>query len=131
VKQRRPDLRIGFFLHVPFPAPEIFGQLPWRHEVLAGTCGADIVGFQTAQDAANFQRAAARWAPGCDRNAVDDTPPMPRVGCYPISVDFAHWSGLAAQSEVQKRAVQLREELGSPRTILLGIDRLDYIKGID
>ena len=54
IREARPDLRIGFFLHIPFPAPELFRQLPWRREVLAGTLGADLIGFQTQDSARNF-----------------------------------------------------------------------------
>jgi trehalose 6-phosphate synthase len=128
LRARRPDLRTGFFLHVPFPAPEIFGQLPWRRAVLDGACGADLIGFQTDQDASNFGRAVSRWASAGDRAKSRQGP---RVGSFPISVDFQHWSSLAARPDVRRRAAQLRRELGQPHTVLLGIDRLDYIKGID
>ena len=57
VRERRPDLRIGFFLHVPFPPADLFARLPWRSEVLDGLAGADLIGFQTPRDADNFCQA--------------------------------------------------------------------------
>src|SRR5690606_11857107 len=54
VRQRRPDARIGFFLHVPFPPWELFARLPWRQEIIDGLLGADLVGFQRAIGASNF-----------------------------------------------------------------------------
>ena len=60
LRRRRPDLRIGFFNHIPFPPYEIFAQLPWRKQVLEGLLGADLLGFQREQDAGNLLRAARR-----------------------------------------------------------------------
>ena len=56
----RPDLRIGFFNHIPFPAYELFPQLPWRRQVVEGLLGADLLGFQRLADASNFLRACRR-----------------------------------------------------------------------
>ena len=58
----RPDLRIGFFNHIPFPGYEIFAQLPWRRQIVEGLLGADLVGFQRQGDATNFLRACRRAA---------------------------------------------------------------------
>ena len=62
LREARPDLRIGFFNHIPFPGYEIFAQLPWRSEIVEGLLGADLVGFQRQQDVTNFLRAARRAA---------------------------------------------------------------------
>src|SRR5690625_6593913 len=59
----RPDVRIGFFYHIPFPPVEIFTQLPWRRQVVEGLLGADLIGFQRSSDAANFMRAVRRLTP--------------------------------------------------------------------
>ena len=56
LRELRPDLRIGFFLHIPFPPAELFQQLPWRRQLLEGLLGADLVGFQLPGGAANFVR---------------------------------------------------------------------------
>ncbi len=70
LRRLRPDLRIGFFLHIPFPPVEIFSQLPWRQQILQGLLGADLLGFQTKQGAQNFLSLVARYLsvrPGGDR----------------------------------------------------------------
>src|SRR6266480_804761 len=64
VRERRSDVRIGFFAHIPFPGYEIFAQLPWRRQVVEGLLGADLLGFQRRGDAANFLRAGRRRRPG-------------------------------------------------------------------
>jgi len=128
----RPDLRIGFFLHIPFPPQELFLQLPWRRQILEGLLGADLVGFQVPGAAANFSRLARRvaGATGTD-SAMDYDGRRVRVGAFPISIDTAQLIGRASDPAVRKRAAELRDELGHPEVVLLGVDRLDYTKGID
>jgi trehalose 6-phosphate synthase len=138
LRRRRADLRIGFFNHIPFPPYEIFAQLPWRRQVVEGLLGADLVGFQREQDAGNLLRAARRAVRlGSVRNQItlDDGPertPTRQVTAraYPISIDSAGLDELARTEPVRTRAKQVRDELGSPRHVLLGVDRLDYTKGI-
>ena len=131
----RPDLRIGFFNHIPFPGYEIFSQLPWRRQLVEGVLGADLVGFQRRGDATNFLRAC-RHA-GCTTKGSQVTVPVPdgeeriaRAATFPISIDSAEFDTLAREESVVARAAQIREELGDPETVLLGVDRLDYTKGI-
>ena len=132
LRAMRPDLRIGFFLHIPFPPQELFLQLPWRRPVLEGLLGADLVGFQVQGAASNFSRVARRLlgASGTD-TVLDYDGRQVRVGAFPISVDTAALIKRASDPAVQARARQLRDELGSPEVVLLGVDRLDYTKGID
>src|SRR5690606_14700654 len=61
LREMRPDLKIGFFLHIPFPPQELFSQLPWRRQILEGLLGSDVVGFQTRLAAQNFARLARRY----------------------------------------------------------------------
>jgi trehalose 6-phosphate synthase len=140
LRDRRPDLRIGFFLHIPFPPVELFLQLPWRAEVVEGLLGADLVGFHTPGGARNFRWLAHRLC-GAD---VDDAPiglreapgeirlagRTTRVGAFPISVESATLAERGADPATAQRAAELRAELGDPETVLLGVDRLDYTKGI-
>ena len=140
LRKQRPDLRIGFFLHIPFPPVELFLQLPWRTEVVEGLLGADLVGFQTPGGARNFRWLARRLCDaGVDDSAVGlrEAPGevrldgrTTRVGAFPISVDSATLSGRGADPATAERATELRAELGNPETLLLGVDRLDYTKGI-
>jgi trehalose 6-phosphate synthase len=132
LRQLRPDLRIGFFLHIPFPPAELFSQLPWRREILEGLLGADLVGFQLPGAAQNFIRLVReRVGHKTHRDSVylpDGR--MVTAKAFPISIDTAGFTELARSEPVQERAAQIREDLGNPRRIFLGIDRLDYTKGI-
>ena len=132
LRELRPDARIGFFLHIPFPPVELFAQLPWRREILHGLLGADLVGFQTRFGAHNFARAARRFAgaKGTDRELVHEGRTV-RCAAHPISIDIAAFEQLAADPSIRARADEIRETVGAGRSILLGVDRLDYTKGID
>jgi len=122
LRRFRPDLRIGFFLHIPFPPTELFMRLPWRVELLQGLLGADLIGFQSSGAVRNFTALAGRLL---DEDVSD------RVGAFPISVDPAPLVELARTSRIAGRTAEIRARLGRPGTVLLGVDRLDYTKGID
>ena len=127
----RPDVRIGYFHHIPFPPLEIFAQLPWRRQVVEGLLGADLIGFQRAGDASNFVRVVRRLTDLSTRGqfvTVGDR--LVRAAAFPISIDSAHFDRLARTPEVVERAKQIRADLGNPDVLLLGVDRLDYTKGI-
>jgi trehalose 6-phosphate synthase len=131
LRELRPDVRIGFFLHIPFPPIELFMQLPWRREILTGLLGADLIGFQVPQAASNFSRMARRQsaATGTD-SLLDLNGRSIRVGAFPISVDSEMIVKLALDPAIRARAVEVRKDLGDPELLLLGVDRLDYTKGI-
>ena len=139
LRARRPDLRIGFFNHIPFPGYEIYSQLPWRRHVIEGLLGADLLGFQRRDDASNFLRACRRLTGARTRGSVIELPSKAdgraggrqlRAGSFPISIDTAGLEALARRDDIQARARELRAELGDPQVVLLGVDRLDYTKGI-
>ncbi|MWB98261.1 bifunctional alpha,alpha-trehalose-phosphate synthase (UDP-forming)/trehalose-phosphatase [Agromyces sp. MMS17-SY077] len=136
LREARPDLVIGFFDHIPFPAYGIYSQLPWRRQVIDGLLGADVIGFQRTADAGNFGRAVRRLFGYTTRGNVIEVPDgaggVRRVihRAFPISIDANAFESLARRPDVQERARQIRESLGNPETILLGVDRLDYTKGI-
>ena len=128
----RPDLRIGFFLHIPFPPTELFQQLPWRRQILEGLLGADLVGFQRPGAAQNFIRLVRQRV---GHKTSRDTVHLPEgrtvtAKAFPISIDFAAIDELARHPDTVARAQQIRADLGNPKTLLLGVDRLDYTKGI-
>ncbi|MDX1449899.1 MAG: trehalose-6-phosphate synthase, partial [Acidimicrobiia bacterium] len=128
----RPDLRIGFFLHIPFPPVEIFGRLPWREEVVRGLLGADSIGFHTRQSMTNFARAARTYAGASGPpEALAFAEHTTRAEVLPISIDFDDFESIASSPETVRLAAEIRSELGDPDHILLGVDRLDYTKGID
>jgi trehalose 6-phosphate synthase len=129
----RPDLKIGFFLHIPFPPVELFMQLPQRAEILRGLLGADLVGFQQRLGAQNFARLAHHIL-GCSVSAggvIEHDGRRVKAAAYPISIDVSEIDRLIADPLVAERASQIRTELGEPKTVILGVDRLDYTKGIE
>ncbi|MFZ2512692.1 MAG: trehalose-6-phosphate synthase [Gordonia sp. (in: high G+C Gram-positive bacteria)] len=141
LRELRPDLKIGFFLHIPFPPYELFSQLPWRREILEGLLGADLLGFHLPGGAQNFLTLARRILGAntstgpvgvrADFGTVTLPDRTVQVGAFPISIDSAGVAAQASTEGVRQRAVAIREELGNPKTLLLGVDRLDYTKGID
>jgi trehalose 6-phosphate synthase len=132
LRELRPDLRIGFFMHIPFPPPELFKQIPRRAELLRGLLGADLVGFQMAGGARNFIRITERvLGLRTRRQEVEVDGRVVRVGGFPISIDVGEMERLARAPEVRQRAAQIRHDLGNPDRIMLGVDRLDYTKGIE
>ena len=136
VRELRPDLTIGYFHHIPFPAYGLYSQLPWRRQVLEGLLGADVIGFQRVADAGNFARAVRRQlryqtkSSGITVPLGDGTSRLALAKAFPISIDASSYIELAQREDVQARAAEIRESLGNPKKILLGVDRLDYTKGI-
>jgi trehalose 6-phosphate synthase len=134
LRELRPDLRIGFFLHIPFPPTELYMQLPWRRRIVEGLLGADLVGFHTPGGARNFRWLATRLAgasPGHGRTEVVVGGRTVKLGAFPISIDSGNLDRLSRSAEVLERAKQIRSDLGDPERVVLGVDRLDYTKGID
>jgi len=135
VKEARPDARIAIFWHIPWPNPEVFGICPWQRELIEGLLGADLIGFHTQSHCNNFLstvdralEALTEW----DRFAVNRQGRVTRVRPYPISVAFTgngHPSGPQRTAE-EERAI-LCNELGVHAQYLgVGVDRVDYTKGI-
>jgi alpha,alpha-trehalose-phosphate synthase [UDP-forming] len=132
LREQRDDLCIGFFNHIPFPGYEIYAQLPWRRQVVEGLLGADLLGFQRRSDASNVLRACRRAAGLITRGSsvrVGSERDV-QTGAFPISIDSESLSQIAQRREVKERALEIRQALGEPEVIVLGIDRLDYTKGI-
>jgi trehalose 6-phosphate synthase len=132
LRELRPDLRIGFYLHIPFPPGELFQQLPWRRQLLEGLLGADLVGFQLTGAAQNFVRLVRQRV---GHKTHRDMVYLPdgrsvKAAAFPISIDTDSFVELAASESVAARAAEIREALGNPEKVFLGIDRLDYTKGI-
>ncbi|MGI8899316.1 MAG: alpha,alpha-trehalose-phosphate synthase (UDP-forming) [Nocardioides sp.] len=132
LRELRPDLRIGFFLHIPFPPVELFQQLPWRRQLLEGLLGADLIGFQRPNNAQNFVRLVRQRVGHKTHRDMIYLPDGRTVqaAAYPISIDAKVLEELARTDGVAERAAEIREQLGNPRHVLLGVDRLDYTKGI-
>jgi len=130
----RPDVKIGFFLHIPFPPQELFMRLPWREEILRGLLGADVVGFQRRVAAENFCALAHRLLDAEVREGqrvVAEDGREAVIGTFPISIDVAEIDEIAARPASIEKVRSIRRRLGDPDAVLLGVDRLDYTKGID
>jgi trehalose 6-phosphate synthase/phosphatase len=128
VRERIPDARIGFFLHIPFPSSEIFRLLPQREEILEGLLGADLVGFHTAAFVRHFSSSALRLLSArTDVDRIEWRGRSVRLGVFPMGIDAARFSEVARSPEVVASAEGHR---AGGAQLLLGIDRLDYTKGI-
>jgi len=114
--------RLGFFLHIPFPPPDIFLKLPWRRPLLQALLKYDLVGFQTARDRRNFLACVQAVEHDVRLGAT-------RVGDFPISIDYNAFMRRAAAPDVAAKAQELHRLLPK-RKLVLGVDRLDYTKGI-
>lgn len=132
IRERLPEASIGFFLHIPFPSFEIFRLLPrkWRHEILEGMLGADLVGFHTHHYTQYFLRCCLRILglehtfgriTNGNRITVADT--------FPMGIEFEQFQSAAKSEEVIKESAVLRENFGN-RKVIISVDRLDYSKGI-
>ena len=141
LRERLPGARVGFFLHIPFPSSEVFAALPAREQVLRGLLGADLVGFHTSAYAHHFARTVERVL-GVAAAAPGDGGPgarivhaggTTRVGVFPMGVDAAALEERAAAPEVGAALARVRGAAGERPddvALLLGVDRLDYTKGI-
>jgi trehalose 6-phosphate synthase/phosphatase len=127
--------RIGFFLHIPFPPPDIYVRLPWRFDILNSLLEYDLLGFQTMRDRRNFLqciRTFVKNTRGTGKGTVIKVKIKDRqlrIGTFPISIDFNEFAKLASTNEVSEQAWYIHENVPN-RKIIFGIDRLDYSKGI-
>jgi trehalose 6-phosphate synthase len=131
----QPDRRIGFFLHTPFPPLDIYMKLPWRLQVLKGLLEYDLLGFQTVRDRNNFIHCAETLLKGLRFDARRQISRIKmqgravRVGVFPISINYEDFTRIAMNGKTLSHAEQLRAVTSSCQ-IVLGVDRLDYSKGI-
>ncbi|HEV2273601.1 MAG TPA: trehalose-6-phosphate synthase, partial [Acidobacteriaceae bacterium] len=135
VREHRPASRLAFFLHIPFPPPDIFEKLPWRREILEGLLEHDLVGMQTKRDERNFIACLRSFVPAikiANRHeghvAITDQR-QTHVQFFPISINYREFSEAAASASVAQRMQEIRRALAGTQ-IALGVDRLDYTKGI-
>jgi alpha,alpha-trehalose-phosphate synthase [UDP-forming] len=135
LSQRELPLRLAYFHHIPFPPPDIFEKLPWRREILRGLLHFNTVGFQTARDRFNFIASVRR----CLRDVhirrvgksllVSADGLSATTGTFPISVDLEEFAHQALDPAVVAQASEIQRDIQGEQ-IILGVDRLDYTKGI-
>lgn len=135
IRQKRPEGTLAFFMHIPFPAPDIFEKLPWRRQILESLLEHDLLGVQTPRDERNLVACIRSFLPGVEVEREHDyrrvlyRSRQTRLQAFPISIDFEQFAQGAASAEVGRRAFEIRRQLNGVR-IAIGIDRLDYTKGI-
>jgi len=126
---------IGFYLHIPFPPLDIFLKLPWRFQILRSFLKYDLIGFQTLRDRRNFMQCARTLIKDISVQGKGQVITLRfgnhyvRVGAFPIGIDFKEFARLASTKEVSDGAWYIHEQLPNVQ-IILGVDRLDYTKGI-
>ena len=133
IRARRPELPIGLFWHVPFPPQELFRVFPWRRELLVGMLGSDLIGFHTPAYVTHFERACERILGArvdFDREEIHFGGRTVKVGAFPLGIAVRYFEELAESPRVRDRAVRLRRSFGDDHRIILGVDRLDYTKGL-
>src|SRR3954453_3610219 len=129
LRRRLPDARVGFFLHIPFPSEELFRTLPERDRVLRGLLGADLVGFHTPAYLRHFASSLTQiLGLTVEIDRVQLTDREVRLGVFPMGIDAETFTALANDPAVQAEAESLRGD-GTVK-LLVGVDRLDYTKGI-
>jgi trehalose 6-phosphate synthase/phosphatase len=130
LRRRLPGARIGFFLHIPFPAAEVFRTLPWRQNLLEGMLGSDLVGFHTIAYKNHFAAAVRRLlGVGNSGDVIRVGAREVRLGVFPMGIDAAHFIRMSADEQVAAEVEHLRKGLDGER-MMLGVDRLDYTKGV-
>ncbi|MGH7770968.1 MAG: alpha,alpha-trehalose-phosphate synthase (UDP-forming) [Candidatus Binatia bacterium] len=132
LREENPNLSIGFFWHIPFPASPVFRVLPWREEILRGLLGSDLIGFHLPLHAENFlQTVEDVLQVHVDRKrfSIQYGGRIIKVGAFPVGIDFRKWNDLASSAIIDEKARQIRKEVGVQH-VILGVDRLDYTKGI-
>jgi trehalose 6-phosphate synthase len=135
LKEMGFEQRVGFFLHIPFPPLDIFLKLPWRFQILHSLLAFDLLGFQTLRDRRNFLQCIRTLLKNLTVRGKGQVMTIHyedrevRVGSFPISIDFNEFVQLSSSKEVEEKAWFIHEHLPN-RQIILGIDRLDYTKGI-
>ncbi len=130
LRQRVPGVRIGFFLHIPFPSSETFRVLPQRTQILRGLLGADLIGVHTYEYAENLQRSFRRLL-GIEtvRGELRYSGRSVRIEAHPIGIDTDDLREAAFSQKADRYLVDLKRRIGD-RQVVLGVDRLDYTKGL-
>ena len=130
VRAKRPKARIGWFCHIPWPPPDTFSILPWREEVLDGLLGADILGFHLPEYAEHFRQCVERFAPHrISRGVIQYRGRKVKTIAAPIGIPGDDLQALAIDPDLEREVERIRQTMAN-RRLILGVDRLDYTKGI-
>lgn len=131
LRQKMPDLSIGFFLHIPFPTSELFRTLPWREEMLKGVLGADLIGFHTHNYVRHFLQAInSILGLEHDLGRFNWQNRAIKVDTFPMGIDYQYFKKLASSKNKKSHKNKLDLPKGKNLKLILSVDRLDYAKGI-
>jgi len=130
LREKFPELEIGFFLHIPWPSFELFRLLPWREEIMNGLLEADLIGFHTYDYVRHFLSSVSRVM-GFEHTLgkVDMGNRVIKVDAFPMGIDYEKYSQAISKAGVKKEVDKILQEVGK-RKIIISVDRLDYTKGI-
>ncbi|CAG8644408.1 15036_t:CDS:2 [Acaulospora morrowiae] len=128
--ESKPNIKIGFFLHTPFPSSEVYRILPVRKEILNGVLNSDLVGFQTYDYARHFLSSCTLiLGLSTMPNSVDYEDRHVHIGTFPIGIDPEKFAEGLTQPKIQERIKTLEKKFEGIK-LIVGVDRLDYIKGV-
>lgn len=137
IKEKRPDLSVGFFLHIPFPVYEIFRILPCRTDLLKGVLAADLIGFHTHDYQRYFLKTVSRLMDvEIQCNEINFQQHTVLTGCFPMGIDVEKFESFNLKDQREEERSSLQKELEEYKkqhpdvTLVLSIDRMDYTKGI-
>ena len=130
LREKKPGISIGFFLHIPFPSFEVFRLLPWRREILEGLLGADLIGFHSYDYVRHFF-SSVRNRLGIDHSlgAMEIGSRVVKVDSFPMGIDYEKFAQSSDNRNVKAEIARNRKKIGSSK-VILSVDRLDYTKGI-
>lgn len=132
IKQKKPDAKIAFFWHIPWPPWEVFGSLPQRNKILQGLLSSDLIGFHIGPYVNNFMNSASRLdnvKVNRKKKRIETTENTTWVGAFPLGIQYEEYASEAHSKHIAEKSKQLRKKHDA-EYLILGIDRLDYTKGI-
>ena len=130
IRAKRPKARIGWFCHIPWPPPDTFGILPWREEILEGLLGADVLGFHLPEYAEHFLQCVDRFTGyELEGDSVQYRNRKVTTIAAPIGIPVDELQALSIDPDIGREVEHIRHAMGN-RQLILGVDRLDYTKGI-
>ena len=130
IRSTYPDAMIAHFWHIPWPAMEVFRILPWARELIQGLLGSDLIGFHIDEYVENFlDSARILLGAQVEGNRVYWKGREVAVEAHPIGVDVTYFSGISQSTSVKQAARLLRDQVKT-EFLVIGIDRLDYTKGV-
>jgi trehalose 6-phosphate synthase/phosphatase len=130
VREKLPNAKIGFFLHIPFPSFELFRLLPWRKEIVDGLLGADLIGFHTYDYVRHFiESIQSMLKYECSHGQIYSENRIVKADAFPMGIDYERFEKEVRSARAKRHAKKLRKKLGEQK-VILSVDRLDYTKGI-